>query len=237
MKRRRQFSRAENRRAKTIYIDISHIVKKIAVMNTYLTMETRPMIQRTRSLGSRFDKVADDSHLLTERKEFEEISERAAYSAIIEILAAAKRVRQKLAPAKGISFDEFRILLCLQSAEEEGLFVIQENLVQELGLSPSRISTILNTMDASLPFPECQAGRVTSRPWIKRTDDPACRVQKLLFLTEEGKKVLGAARPGYLRQISKAVEAVGLGNLVQLRVVLKHLNGALDFNHTRIDHG
>jgi DNA-binding MarR family transcriptional regulator len=161
------------------------------------------------------------------QKERQDISEKIGYSVILEILSAAKTVRQKLEPAKEISFDEFRILMRLQRAEQEGGYVIQENLVEELGLSPSRISTILNALDASLPLPDGQAGRVTSRPWIKRRDDPARRQQKLVSLTEEGKRVLTATRPGYRRQICRAVEAVGFGDLLQLRVALLRLNVAL----------
>jgi DNA-binding MarR family transcriptional regulator len=171
------------------------------------------------------------------QKELEGIAENTAYSVILEILSAAKTVHQKLAPTKEISFDEFRILMRLQRAEQEGGHVIQENLVEELGLSPSRVSSILNAIDASLPLPEGQAKRATSRPWIKRRDDPSRRLQKLVSLTEEGKKVLTAARPEYMRQIYKAVKAVGFRDLLQLRVALYRLNVALDPNHTTIDTG
>lgn len=171
------------------------------------------------------------------QKELEEISENTAYSVILEILSAAKTVHQKLAPAKEISFDEFRILMRLQRAEQEGGSVIQENLVEELGLSPSRVSSILNALDASLPLPEGQGKRPTTRPWIKRRDDPARRLQKLVSLTDEGKKVLNAARPDYMRQIYKTVKAVGFRDLLQLRVSLFRLNVALDPNHTTIDPG
>jgi hypothetical protein len=54
------------------------------------------------------------------QKEREEISEKIGYSVILEILSAAKTVRQKLERAKAISFDEFRILMRLQRAEQEG---------------------------------------------------------------------------------------------------------------------
>jgi DNA-binding MarR family transcriptional regulator len=172
------------------------------------------------------------------QKELEAISENAAYSVILEILSAAKTVHQKLAPAREITFDEFRILMRLQRAEQEGGYVIQENLVEELGLSPSRISSILNSMDASLPLPEGHpAGEVTPRPWIKRKDDPTRRRQKLVSLTDEGKRILNAARPDYMGQIYKAVSAVGLRDLLQLRVALFRLNLALDPKHTTIDVG
>ncbi len=171
------------------------------------------------------------------QKELEQIAENTAYSVILEILSAAKTVHQKLAPTKDISFNEFRILMRLQRAEQEGGHVIQENLVEELGLSPSRVSSILNALDASLPLPEGQAKRVTSRPWIKRRDDPNRRLQKLVSLTEDGKKVLNAARPEYSRQIYKAVAAVGFRDLLQLRVALFRLNVALDPKHTTIDVG
>ena len=92
------------------------------------------------------------------QKELEAISENTAYSVILEILSAAKTVHQKLAPTKGISFDEFRILMRLQKAEQEGGFVIQEDLVQELGLSPSRISSILNALDVDLPKKRTRQG-------------------------------------------------------------------------------
>jgi DNA-binding MarR family transcriptional regulator len=172
------------------------------------------------------------------QKELEAISENAAYSVILEILSAAKTLHQKLAPAKEITFDEFRILMRLQRAEEEGGYVIQENLVEELGLSPSRISSILNSIDASLPLPEGhQADYANPRPWIKRRDDPSRRRQKLVSLTEEGKRTLNSARPDYMGQIYKAVKAVGLRDLLQLRIALFRLNIALDPKHTTIDVG
>jgi hypothetical protein len=46
---------------------------------------------------------------------------------------------------------------------------------------------------------------------------------------------LNAARPEYMRQIYKAVKAVGLRDLLQLRVSLFRLNLALDPKHTAID--
>jgi DNA-binding MarR family transcriptional regulator len=172
------------------------------------------------------------------QKELDAISENAAYSVILEILSAAKTVHQKLAPAREITFDEFRILMRLQRAEQEGGYVIQENLVEELGLSPSRISSILNSMDASLPLPDGHPVEVVSpRPWIKRKDDPSRRRQKLVSLTDEGKRILSAARPDYMGQIYKAVKAVGLRDLLQLRIALFRLNLALDPKHTTIDVG
>jgi DNA-binding MarR family transcriptional regulator len=173
------------------------------------------------------------------QKELETISENAAYSVILEILSAAKTVHQKLAPAREITFDEFRILMRLQRAEHEGGYVIQENLVKELGLSPSRISSILNSMDASLPpVPEGeQTDFGNPRPWIKRKDDPSRRRQKLVSLTDEGKRILNAALPEYVSQIYKAVKALGLRDLLQLRIALFRLNLALDPTHTPIDFG
>jgi DNA-binding MarR family transcriptional regulator len=170
------------------------------------------------------------------QKELEAIAENTAYSAILEILSAARTVHQKLAPTKEISFDEFRILMRLQRAAQEGSHVIQEDLVQELGLSPSRISSILNPLDASLPLPDGRLAEAANpRAWIKRKDDPRRRHQKLLSLTDEGRRVLNAARPEYMRQIYKAVKAVGLRDLLQLRVSLFRLNLALDPKHTAID--
>jgi hypothetical protein len=99
----------------------------------------------------------DDEHLTFPQVATKAIDgdvEEYAYSVLLEILAAAKTVHQKLVTTKGISFDEFRILMRLERAEKDGSFVIQEHLVQELGLSPSRISSILNALDASVHFQE-----------------------------------------------------------------------------------
>jgi len=183
----------------------------------------------------------DDEHLTFPQVATKAIDgdvEEYAYSVLLEILAAAKTVHQKLVTTKGISFDEFRILMRLERAEKDGSFVIQEHLVQELGLSPSRISSILNALDASDSFPGGrQAGKINSRAWIKRKEDPARRRQKLVSLTDEGKRMLDAARPDYMRQIQKAVKAVGLKNLLQLRFSLFCINLALDPRHTPIDIG
>lgn len=183
------------------------------------------------------DKEIHDIEQLPQ-KELEAISENTAYSVILEILSAAKTVHQKLAPTKGISFDEFRILMRLQKAEQEGGFVIQEDLVQELGLSPSRISSILNALDTDLPMKKGRKGEgLNARNWIKRKDDPSRRLQKLVSLTEDGKKTLNSARPDYMRQTYKAVKAVGLRELLQLRISLFRLNMTLDPKHTTIDIG
>jgi len=126
----------------------------------------------------------------------------------------------------------------LQKAEQEGGFVIQEDLVQELGLSPSRISSILNALDTDLPMKKGRKGEgLNARNWIKRKDDPSRRLQKLVSLTEDGKKTLNSARPDYMRQTYKAVKAVGLRELLQLRISLFRLNMTLDPKHTTIDIG
>jgi DNA-binding MarR family transcriptional regulator len=224
-------SRRRNIFSSIIRVDTVYLLGNCAAMNDLLKTKTTARDMNSDSDQMPFqgsqNLITMFSRLLPDQKEREEISESIAYPVILEIFSAAKAVHQSLAPAKGVSFDEFRILMRLQKAEQEGIFVIQENLVQELGLSPSRISTILSALDASLPLPKDQAKHVTSRPWIRRTDDPACRVQKLVSLTEEGKRVLSAARPGYRRQVCNAVETVGVGELLQLRAALNRLILAL----------
>jgi DNA-binding MarR family transcriptional regulator len=93
-------------------------------------------------------------------------------------------------------------------------------------------------MDASLPRTEGdRRDGVTARAWIMRKDNPARRRQKLVSLTDHGKRILKAARRDYMRQIYKAVEAVGLRDLLQLRISLFRLNLALNQNHDSIDIG
>jgi DNA-binding MarR family transcriptional regulator len=164
--------------------------------------------------------------------------EQYAYSAIFEILSAAKILHQKLVATEAISFAEFRILMRLERAEKAGGFVIQEHLVKELGLSPSRISKILDALDASFSLPgrrQVQGGK--PRAWIMRTDARANRRQKVVSLTDEGKKILNCARPYYTRQIYKAVKAVGLRDLLQMRISLLCLNNALDPRHIAMNIG
>jgi DNA-binding MarR family transcriptional regulator len=120
--------------------------------------------------------------------------------------------------------------------EQKGGIVIQENLARELGLSASRISSILDSMDASLPVTEeRQGGGANHRGWIVRKDNPVRRRQKAVSLTGHGETILRTARRDYMHQIYKAVEAVGLRDLLQLRNLLIRLNRALNSNHESMD--
>jgi DNA-binding MarR family transcriptional regulator len=160
------------------------------------------------------------------KQELDEISENIAYAVMLEIFAAAKSAPDILVPTAGISFEEFRILMCLQKAAVKKELVIQDNLVTELRLSPSRISSILNSMDAALSH---------ARAWIKRKDNPARRREKLLSITDEGERILEEARDGYMHQIYKLFETIGLRDLIQLRIFLFRLNSALNTKYESAD--
>jgi DNA-binding MarR family transcriptional regulator len=74
-------------------------------------------------------------------------------------------------------------------------------------------------MDASLS---------KNRAWIKRTQNPIRRREMLLSITDKGKEILEKAHPGYMDQISKLFETIGLRDLIQLRIFLFRLNLVLN---------
>jgi hypothetical protein len=105
----------------------------------------------------------DDNDWLDEREiqaipkgELGKNTKKTAYLLILEILSAAKIARQALVPTEGVSFDEYRILMRLNAASVKNgkangkdSLRNQEYLADELGLSASRISSLLASMDES----------------------------------------------------------------------------------------
>jgi DNA-binding MarR family transcriptional regulator len=165
-------------------------------------------------------------------------TKKTAYLLILEILSAAKIARQALVPTEGVSFDEYRILMCLNAASVKNGKANgkerprnQEYLADELGLSASRISSLLASMDESRAASDAGRGNPRSRAWITRQEDITNNRQKIISLTEAGKSVLRTARRDYTHQISKALAALPLRDLIQMRTLLCRLNVALNPSH------